>query len=246
MTPADAPRPDNPTLAALLCRCQASIDPDLFELALTHRSYSYENGQTPHNERLEFLGDAVLGVIVTETLYTMFPDAPEGRLAKLRAAVVSSASLGEVARGLGIGPMMKLGKGEAATGGQTKTSILADAVEALIGAMALTSPDGARCFVETVFVPLIERAAALGAGLDWKTSLQEACSALGLDPPTYVVEESGPDHLKQFSAAVRLGETTFPAGAGRSKKKAEQEAARQAFEALQEGASPLSPRRPVD
>ena len=235
MSPAAKPRSDDGTLAALLERCGVAIDPALFELALTHRSYSYENGQIPHNERLEFLGDAVLGVIVTEALYRMFPEATEGRLAKLRAAVVSSASLGEVARGLGIGPMIRLGKGEAATGGRGKTSILADAVEALIGAMSLTSSAGARCFVETVFVPLIERAAALGAGLDWKTSLQEACSALGLDVPAYVVEESGPDHLKQFSAAVHLGETAYPSGTGRSKKKAEQEAARLAFEVLQDG-----------
>jgi len=220
-------------LTALLDTLGVAVDAELFDLALIHRSYSYENGQIPHNERLEFLGDAVLGEVVTEHLYTTFPEASEGRLAKLRAAVVSAVSLAEVARGLGLGPLIKLGKGEMATGGCDKTSILADTLEALIGAMYLTAPEGAQAFVRHLFVPLIERASGLGAGLDWKTSLQEICSVQGLEAPIYMVDESGPDHLKQFSARVLLGDQEFPAGRGRSKKKAEQEAARQAFRAVQ-------------
>ncbi|MCL2316042.1 MAG: ribonuclease III [Actinomycetia bacterium] len=220
------------SLLELLGQLGVAIDPGLMELATIHRSYAYENGQIQHNERLEFLGDAVLGVVVTEYLYRAFPEAPEGRLAKLRAAVVSSASLAEVARDLGIGRLVKLGKGESATGGQDKTSILADMTEAMIGAMYLTSPDGARTFIRHLFIPLIEHAATLGAGLDWKTSLQEACSELGSETPSYVVDESGPDHQKQFQAHVRVGLREFPGGSGRSKKQAEQEAARRAYEAI--------------
>jgi len=220
-------------LPRLLERLGVSVDPELYALALIHRSYSYENGQIPHNERLEFLGDAVLGLTVTDYLYQAFPDESEGRLAKLRAAVVSSVSLGDVGRQLGIGSMIKLGKGETATGGRNKTSIVADTVEALIGAMYLTSPDGARTFIRHLFVPLIQRAAALGAGLDWKTSLQEMCAAQGRELPVYMVEESGPAHLRQFTARARLGEREFAVGGGRSKKRAEQEAARLAFETLQ-------------
>jgi len=229
------------SLSCLLERLGVRVDPDLYALALVHRSFAYENGQIPHNERLEFLGDAVLGVSVTEYLYRAFPDEPEGRLAKLRAAVVSSVSLGDVGRHLGIGSMIKLGKGEMATGGRNKTSIVADTVEALIGAMYLTCPDGARAFIQHLFIPLIQRAAALGAGLDWKTSLQEMCAAQGSDLPVYTVEESGPAHLRQFAARARLGEREFAQGSGRSKKRAEQEAARLAFETLQgESAQALS------
>ncbi|MCC6496274.1 MAG: ribonuclease III, partial [Propionibacteriaceae bacterium] len=115
------------------------LDPQLYWLALTHRSYAYENGGLPHNERLEFLGDSVLGVVVTEFLYRSFPDLPEGRLAKLRAAVVNAHSLADVARSLDLGSQILLGKGELSTGGSNKSSILADSFEALLGAVLISS-----------------------------------------------------------------------------------------------------------
>lgn len=210
-----------------------TIDPQLFELALVHRSYSYENGVIPHNERLEFLGDSVLGVIVTDHLYRRFPDYPEGRLAKLRAAVVNANALADVARGLELGPMIKLGKGELATGGADKSSILADAFEATLGALYLSAGrESAEAYVHTLFDELVEQADGLGAGLDWKTSLQEICAALELGVPTYSVTESGPDHDKRFEAVAVIGERTFAAAPGTSKKQAEQGAAKAAFETL--------------
>lgn len=206
----------------------------LFELALTHRSYAYENGGIPTNERLEFLGDAVLGIVVTEHLYSTFPDYPEGRLAKLRAAVVNAVTLAEVARGLEIGPMVKLGRGETTTGGHDKTSILADTMEALIGAIFLTGGmEMAERFVHHLFDPLVTQADHLGAGLDWKTSLQEVCANAGFPMPTYLIEDSGPDHDKHFVARAVVNGVTYGSGEGRNKKQAEQEAAGKAFTAIQ-------------
>ena len=150
-------------------------------LALTHRSYAYENGGLPTNERLEFLGDSVLGIVVTETLYSQYPDWPEGQLAKLRAAVVNAGALADVARSLDLGEYLYLGRGEETTGGRDKSSILADTMEAVFGAVFLDSGiDTARAVIHLLFDPLIERAAELGAGLDWKTSLQEVAAAAGL------------------------------------------------------------------
>jgi len=217
---------------AVLSELGVTIDPDLRELALTHRSYAYEHGHCPHNERLEFLGDAVLGVVVTDYIFRTFPQMPEGQLAKLRAATVSAASLAEVARDLGVGDLVRLGKGEESTNGRGKTSILADTTEALIGAMWMTAEVGARRFVSSLFAPLVDHAATLGAGLDWKTSLQELAAEISLGAPEYVVSESGPDHDKHFSAWVRLGGREFPRGEGHSKKHAEQWAARYAYESL--------------
>ncbi|MDR0837046.1 MAG: ribonuclease III [Propionibacteriaceae bacterium] len=210
------------------------IDPELLDLALTHRSYAYENGQIPNNERLEFLGDAVLGVVVTEYLYTQFPDFPEGRLAKMRAAVVSSVSLAEVAREYELGGLIKLGKGELSTHGPDKSSILADTVEAIIGATFLTDAEAGRRLVATVFCPLVDEAARLGPGLDWKTSLQEASSAQGLGVPTYQVTSDGPAHARTFTAWVTLGDVAYPSAVGTSRKHAEQQAAQLAFEAISE------------
>ena len=226
------------TLDSVLEALDVVIDPVLRELALTHRSYAYEHGQGPHNERLEFLGDAVLGLVVTDYLYNAFPDMPEGQLAKLRAATVSAASLAEVAQQLGIGRLILLGKGELTTHGRDKTSILADTTEALIGAAWLTCQDGARRLVSYLFDPIVDHAATLGAGLDWKTSLQELAAELGFGVPEYEVSESGPDHDKHFVAWVRLGARKFPQGEGRSKKHAEQWAARNAYEALEPDVEP--------
>lgn len=209
---------------------EPQLDPELLDRALTHRSYAYENGGLPTNERLEFLGDSVLGVVVTETLYLMHPDLPEGRLAKLRAAVVNARALAGVARELELGQYIKLGRGEEATGGREKASILSDTVEAVIGAVHLSGGiEVSSVVVHRLFDPLIESASAMGAGLDWKTSLQELAAERGLGVPEYVIEDDGPDHQKTFTAQVRVGGRLYGNGNGRSKKEAEQGAAETAY-----------------
>ena len=206
------------------------LDPELLERALTHRSYAYENGGLPTNERLEFLGDAVLGVIVTETLYRTHPDLSEGRLAKLRAAVVNARALAGVGRDIGLGEHIKLGRGEQATGGAAKASILSDTVEAVLGAVHLSGGfEVSGPVVHLLFDPLIEAASAMGAGLDWKTSLQELSAEHGLGVPEYVIADDGPDHMKTFTAQVRVGEELYGNGVGRSKKEAEQASAETAY-----------------
>jgi ribonuclease-3 len=212
-----------------------TVDAERLNLALTHRSYAYEHGGIAHNERLEFLGDSVLGIIITDTLYRTYPDLPEGQLAKLRAAVVNARALAEVARTLGLGEFLLLGRGEETTGGRDKLSILADAMEAVIGAVYLsTGQSEAAALVHRLFDPLISASAELGAGLDWKTSLQEASSNAGLGLPEYQVEDSGLDHEKEFDARVLVSGEALGFGHGRSKKMAEQEAAEQAYRALLE------------
>lgn len=208
-------------------------DPQLLDLALTHRSYAFENGGIPTNERLEFLGDAVLEVGVTDYLYRAFPDKPEGQLAKLRSAVVSTVSLGRLARRLGIGPRIKLGKGEERTGGHDKTSILADTTEALLGAVELSSglPDALR-LVHLLFDPLVDEADRSGAGTDWKTVLQEYCSEQGLEAPRYDIVGSGPDHNRRYRARAEVGGKLHAAYTGHNKKEAEQGAAQLAVAAL--------------
>lgn len=207
------------------------LDPGLLDRALTHRSYAYENGGLPTNERLEFLGDSVLGVVVTETLYTTHPDLSEGRLAKLRAAVVNARALAEVARTIGLGDHLMLGRGEETTGGRNKASILSDTVEAVIGAVHLSGGgiEESAKVVHRLFDPLIEAASALGAGLDWKTSLQELAAEHTLGVPEYVIEDEGPDHMKVFTAQVRVADVLYGNGVGRSKKEAEQAAAETAY-----------------
>ena len=207
------------------------LDPELLDRALTHRSFAYENGGLPTNERLEFLGDSVLGVVVTETLYRTHPDLSEGRLAKLRAAVVNARALAQVGREIGLGEHVKLGRGEEATGGRQKASILSDTVEAVIGAVHLSGGgfETSAAVVHRLFDPLIEAASAMGAGLDWKTSLQELSAEHGLGVPEYVIEDSGPDHMKTFTAQVRVGDQLYGNGTGRSKKEAEQAAAETAY-----------------
>ncbi|MGI5348570.1 ribonuclease III [Streptomyces sp. CA-250714] len=209
------------------------LESALLVRALTHRSYAYENGGLPTNERLEFLGDSVLGLVVTDTLYRMHPDLPEGQLAKLRAAVVNSRALAGVARGLDLGAFIRLGRGEEGTGGRDKASILADTLEAVIGAVYLDQGlEAASELVHRLFDPLIERSSNLGAGLDWKTSLQELTAAEGLGVPEYLVSETGPDHEKTFTAAARVGGVAYGTGTGRSKKEAEQQAAEAAWRAI--------------
>lgn len=208
----------------------------LLTLALTHRSYAYENGGLPTNERLEFLGDSVLGLSVTERLYTAHPDKSEGELAKIRASIVNMHALAEVARGLGeggLGAHLLLGKGEEMTGGRDKASILADGMESLLGAVHLQHGiDTARTVVLTLFADLLERGPKLGAGLDWKTSLQELTAERGDGVPTYEITSTGPDHDKEFTATVLVAGAPLGVGIGRSKKEAEQKAASTAWKAL--------------
>jgi ribonuclease III len=230
------PRPEPSLLAEAL---DVPVDDGLLRRALTHRSYAYEQGGLPTNERLEFLGDAVLGLVVTDALYRGHPDLPEGQLAKLRASVVNMRALASVARTIGdsgIGPWILLGRGEEATGGREKLSILADTLEALIGAVYESSGiDVASTLVRRLFDPLIESSTRQGAGLDWKTALQELLSARLLGPAEYVVEESGPDHAKRFHATLLVGGEPLGTGEGGSKKEAEQRAAAEAVTALSTG-----------
>jgi ribonuclease III len=213
-------------LAVLDCECS----PELLELALVHRSFSYENGGIPTNERLEFLGDSVLGVVVTDYLYREFPDLPEGSLARMRASVVNAHALADVGRALGLGQYLLLGRGELSSGGNDKTSILADSLEAVIGAIYLSGGiTAAGNFIHRIFDPMIIAASELGAGLDWKTSLQELCGVLNLALPVYHVTDSGPDHAKEFAAHAQIGDENLGFGAGTSKKAAEQIAAEQAY-----------------
>jgi ribonuclease-3 len=215
------------------------LDAERLEQALTHRSFAYENGGLPTNERLEFLGDSVLGLVITTALYHQHPDLAEGRLAKLRASVVNSRALAEVARDLGLhglGPYLRLGRGEEATGGRDKESILADTLEALIGAVYLQYDlKIAAQVVHQLFDPVMARAARLGAGLDWKTSLQELTATLSLGVPEYDIEQTGPDHAKTFTAWAVVAGVRHGGVQGRTKKEAEQRAARTAFLALTSG-----------
>jgi ribonuclease-3 len=231
---------DQPDITGLLAILNAGLSPALLERALTHRSYAYEHGGLPTNERLEFLGDSVLGLVVTDTLFRGYPDMPEGQLAKLRAAVVNMRALAGVARGLLLGSYIRLGRGEEGTGGRDKPSILADTLEAVIGAVYIERGlDSAGDLVHRLFDPVIARAARLGAGLDWKTSLQELAAAGELGVPEYQVDESGPDHQKTFRALVRLGGRAYGSGEGHSKKEAEQQAAEAAWQAISNGEPPM-------
>lgn len=216
----------------LLGELDAVLPPECMELAVTHRSFAYEHGGLPTNERMEFLGDSVLGLVVTESLYRRYPDVAEGQLAKMRAAIVNARALADVARTLDLGALLRLGRGEEITGGRDKSSILADTLEAVIGAVYLERGLGAaESLVHRLFDPLVDRASTLGAGLDWKTSLQELTSALDLGAPDYEVEESGPDHAKLFRARVLFAGEAWGDGEGRSKKEAEQQAAEAAYRA---------------
>ncbi|GAA2056310.1 ribonuclease III [Catenulispora yoronensis] len=219
----------------LIVRLGLPVDARLIDRALTHRSYAYENGGLPTNERLEFLGDSVLGLVVTDTLYNTHSELPEGQLAKLRSAVVNSKALAEVARGLNLGDFVKLGRGEETTGGRDKASILADTLEALIGSVYLDHGiEVAFDLVKRLFGPLIATSATLGAGLDWKTSLQELTAVAGIGVPDYRVTETGPDHDKFFEADACVSGVTYGHGSGRSKKEAEQQAAEEAWRTIRE------------
>ncbi|HEX5404248.1 MAG TPA: ribonuclease III [Pseudonocardiaceae bacterium] len=221
---------------AVLDALGVDLPDELLTLAVTHRSYAYENGGLPTNERLEFLGDAVLGLTITDELFRRHPDRPEGDLAKLRASVVNTAALADVARDLtddGLGAHLLLGRGEANTGGADKSSILADGMESLLGAVYLQhGMEIARQVILRLFGTLLDTAPTLGAGLDWKTSLQELTAERGLGAPSYLVTSTGPDHDREFTAVVLVMDTEYGSGVGRSKKEAEQKAASAAWNAL--------------
>jgi ribonuclease-3 len=230
------PLPASDLIAALGIACPY----ELMLRALTHRSYAYEHGGLPTNERLEFLGDAVLGLVVTDALYCRNPDLPEGQLAKLRASIVNMRALAAVARTLGpaevggLGAYIRLGRGEQATGGHDKPSILADTLEAVIGAAYEAGGIApATELVLALFDPLLSGARDGQGGFDWKTALQERSASRGLGPPEYSVEESGPDHAKQFVAQAWVGGRLLGEGVGTSKKEAEQQAAAGAFAVLE-------------
>ena len=206
-------------------------DADLLTRSLAHRSWCAENPGTGSNERLEFLGDAVLGLVVTDHLYRTYPDMPEGELAKVRASVVNSAALAELAAELDIGDALLLGKGEDQSGGRQKPSILADAMEALIGAVYLDRGwSGSEEMVMRLLGDRIESAAAGPGGQDYKTRLQELSARCFDQLPVYLVTDDGPDHAKEFHAVVHVQGRPQGRGWGRSKKQAEQAAARAAWE----------------
>jgi ribonuclease-3 len=233
-----------PEPTALLEKLGVHLDPELLVLALTHRSFAHEAGGIPTNERLEFLGDTVLGLVVTEALYRRHPDKSEGELAKMRAATVSQRSLAAVARHLDLGGYVLLGKGEMRTKGFEKDSILSDTVEALLGATYLSHGlETARELVHRLVDDTLERAADLGAGLDWKTSLQEAAAGRGFTAPVYVVTGEGPEHARRFTAQVTAG-PVIGLGEGTAKKHAEQAAAEEAYRAIKAWGDEASPATP--
>ncbi len=222
-------------LAELLARWGIELDPEMVILALTHRSFAHEQDNLPTNERLEFLGDAVLQLIVTERLYLSYPSHPEGHLAKMRSATVSQPALAKVARDINLGEFILLGRGEEKTRGREKDSILSDTVEAMIGATYLCHGlEATRKVVENLLQDLLDHALERGAVMDWKTTLQELTGELGVHAVEFAVEGTGPDHDRRFTAKALIGDRILGSGKGRSKKVAEHEAARQAVMTLRE------------
>ena len=219
-------------MSDLLDALEVDLPDQLLTLALTHRSYAYEHGGLPTNERLEFLGDAVLGLTVTDELFHRHPERPESDLAKMRAGVVNTQALADVARSLtddGLGAHLLLGRGELKSGGTDKSSILADSLESLLGAIYLHHGiEAARKVILRLFSELLNA----GGLLDWKTSLQELAAARGLGAVSYHVTSTGPDHQREFTAVVVVMETGYGSGTGRTKKEAEQKAAEMACQAL--------------
>lgn len=211
-------------------------DLGLLDNALTHRSFVNENSTSPckDNERLEFLGDAVLELTVSDMLMKKFSDLAEGELSKLRASLVNEQPLAKLALSFRIGELLLLGKGEEATGGRTKPSLLANALESVIAAMYLDGGfDRTAAFVGRLFNPLIETGAAAAVYRDYKTTAQEICQNLFKELPRYtVISETGPDHEKRFEISLVVGERILATGTGRSKKEAEQQAAKKALEIL--------------
>ncbi len=219
----------------LLGRWRIQLDPELLILALTHRSFAYEQGDLPHNERLEFLGDSVLSIIVTEHLFIKFPTCTEAQLSRMRGAIVSQVTLAKVGRSIGLGDYILLGKGENLTGGRDRDSILCDTVEALIGATYMSHGlEPTRRVVEEHLRPFLEDAVELGRSSDYKTTLQEYTAQAGLGEPMYETTSRGPDHARIFSATVSIGGVVMGEGEGTSKKTANSSAAKAAYFHLRE------------
>jgi ribonuclease-3 len=235
---------DDPTTLALERALGVRFeDGELRDQALTHRSFAFEQELAFNTERLEFLGDAVLGLVVTDLAYREFPDLSEGELAKLRAAIVNMGALAEVARDLGLGSVIRLGKGEELSGGRDKSSILADALEAILGAVYLDlGLDAARRIIERLFRPRMVAYVRGEGERDYKTILQELASQDLRALPEYLIDERGPDHEKEFTATVFLAGRPYGSGTGRSKKEAEQQAAHEAYVKLSERAVETEPK----
>lgn len=201
--------------------------------AMCHRSWCAEVAGDESNERLEFLGDAVLGWVVADIAYRRHQELPEGKLTDLRKSVVNAAALAEIAKQVDIGSCLLLGKGEASAGGRTKPSILSDALEAVIGAVYLDGGVVAAIdLIDRLFTEPLRVAASRLDRLDYKTVLQEVTARMFDCAPVYLLTESGPDHAKTFAATVLVGGKVLGEGSGRSKKLAEQAAAATAFELL--------------
>lgn len=219
----------------LLAHLGVALSDESLRLALTHRSFANENGTLPNNERLEFLGDAVLGLSVASQLYQQYPSRPESDISKMRASIVSRYGLADVARDIGLGAHILLGKGELATQGRDKGSILADTTEALFGAIYLEQGfEAAREVILRLFKEKIDTASAQGRHLDWKTALQERLAELKAPMPVYSATSEGPEHDLTFTAQATVGEKMLGEGVGGNKKLAEQEAARVAVLRLRE------------
>lgn len=219
--------------ATLIQRLGISIEAELLELALTHSSYAYENGKIPNNERLEFLGDSVLGFVVTGHVYLENPDLDEGSLSRLRSATVSAKTLAKAANEIGLGEFVRLGKGEISTGGQAKTNILADTFEAIIGAAFLSGGlEPAKAIIESLVLPLLSSEDELLETSEPRTVLSELLKSLGKSDATFEVTHEGPDHDRTFFAAVIVDGAFVASGSGRTRKAAEAQAAIAALKTL--------------
>ena len=219
----------------LLKALGVELNDELLCLALTHRSFANENGHLPNNERLEFLGDAVLGLSIAAKLYEKFPSRPESDISKMRASIVSRYGLSDVAREIGVGQHVLLGKGEQSTGGRDKDSILADTTEAILGAIYRQHGfEVARGVVLRLFAAKVENAVVSGRHMDWKTTLQELCAELKAAMPVYSATSTGPEHDQTFNAVATVAGLTVGRGTGHNKKLAEQQAAEEACQALRE------------
>jgi ribonuclease-3 len=219
--------------ATLIQRLGISIEAELLELALTHSSYAYENGKIPNNERLEFLGDSVLGFVVTGHVYSENPDLDEGSLSRLRSATVSAKTLAKAANEIGLGEFVRLGKGEISTGGQTKTNILADTFEAIIGAAYLSGGlEPAKAIIDSLVLPLLSSEDELLETSEPRTVLSELLKSLGKSDASFEVTHEGPDHDRTFFAAVIVDGSSVASGSGRTRKAAEAQAAIAALKTL--------------
>ena len=215
--------------APLLASLDVDLDEEYLRLALTHRSFANENGHLPNNERLEFLGDAVLGLSIAARLYEKYPTRPESDISKMRASIVSRFGLADIARAMGLGAFILLGKGEANSNGRDKDSILADTTEALFGAIYLQHGfETARRVILALFAEKVDAAVSTRNHMDWKTSLQELCAERKLPSPEYSATSTGPEHNQVFTAQVHVDGQLLGEGIGPNKKQAEQQAAEKA------------------